>query len=59
MTTLFDRMADHSRQLAALFAQGGHQLTMAILGSEDEALSREALAWAMGRGSRSGRVAWQ
>ncbi|ODA68741.1 hypothetical protein A7A08_00573 [Methyloligella halotolerans] len=25
----------------------------------DEELRREALAWAMGRGSRSGRVAWQ
>ncbi|MFD0987501.1 ATP-binding protein [Methyloligella solikamskensis] len=25
----------------------------------DEELKREALAWAMGRGSRSGRVAWQ
>ena len=26
---------------------------------EDEALTREALAWAIGRGARSGRVAFQ
>jgi predicted AAA+ superfamily ATPase len=26
---------------------------------KDEALKKEALAWALGRGSRSGRVAWQ
>jgi predicted AAA+ superfamily ATPase len=29
------------------------------LEKDDETLRREALAWAMGRGSRSGRVAWQ
>jgi predicted AAA+ superfamily ATPase len=29
------------------------------LAAKDEALREEALAWALGRGSRSGRVAWQ
>src|SRR6185437_7659546 len=29
------------------------------VGIKDEALREEALAWALGRGSRSGRVAWQ
>jgi uncharacterized protein len=29
------------------------------LGVPDDALTREALSWALGRGSRSGRVAWQ
>jgi len=31
-----------------------HRLTVS-----DETLTREALEWARGRGSRSGRVAWQ
>jgi len=29
------------------------------VGIKDEALREEALAWALQRGSRSGRVAWQ
>jgi uncharacterized protein len=29
------------------------------LAVKDETLREEALAWALGRGSRSGRVAWQ
>ena len=29
------------------------------LGVKDETLREEALAWALARGSRSGRVAWQ
>jgi hypothetical protein len=29
------------------------------VGIKDEALGEEALAWALQRGSRSGRVAWQ